>query len=291
MIDPAKRLGLLVVSALLAGCALVQNTPKQDYVWDMGRVCDSEVFEFKMERVEADGRYWIKPIPNSTGGAKIQYFDCMNQQFKAHPYLDWLKSRQAATPTGSGVLPPTAASTALSAPVLVPVWKMGDEWEYAYKSPSGSGTYVWSIDRLETFEGAHHYVIKSGTREILYRVSDLASSVERVDGSVVLHHTPARMNYSWPLTPGKVWDQNTREERPVERQTRDSTSTWTVEGEETVAVPAGTFQALKIVARNRQTSAVGYEMWYAPAVKQWVKIREFLRNGVRERELISFKLH
>jgi hypothetical protein len=33
------------------------------------------------------------------------------------------------------------------------------------------------------------------------------------------------------------------------------------------------------------------ELWYAPAIKQWVKIREVLANGVRERELISFKLH
>ena len=33
----------------------------------------------------------------------------------------------------------------------------------------------------------------------------------------------------------------------------------------------------------------GFEMWYAPDVKQWVKIREILSNGQRERELVSFK--
>ena len=29
---------------------------------------------------------------------------------------------------------------------------------------------------------------------------------------------------------------------------------------------------------------------YAPDVKQWVKIREVLSNGIREREMVSFKL-
>lgn len=57
-----------------------------------------------------------------------------------------------------------------------------------------------------------------------------------------------------------------------------------------MAVPAGTFRALKIVWRNRNTNAVLYEVWYVPAVKQWVKLREVLSNGVRERELESFKL-
>ena len=65
---------------------------------------------------------------------------------------------------------------------------------------------------------------------------------------------------------------------------------WAVDAEETVAVPAGTFRALKIVWRNRNTNAVLYEVWYVPAVKQWVKLREVLSNGVRERELESFKL-
>ena len=39
------------------------------------------------------------------------------------------------------------------------------------------------------------------------------------------------------------------------------------------------------------TDAMLTEMWYAPDVKQWVKIREVLSNGVREREMVSFKLN
>lgn len=33
-----------------------------------------------------------------------------------------------------------------------------------------------------------------------------------------------------------------------------------------------------------------YEMWYAPAVGQWVKIHERLASGLREREMTAFML-
>ena len=286
--------GLATLVALLAGCASIQNTPQQDYVWEMGRICDDRIFEYKMERVEPDGRYWIRGIPNSTGGARAPYFDCMNEQYRAHPYLGWLKARPSAAPPPAPV--PAGSSGGVAAvspgpvPATVPVWQVGDEWQYAYTSPSDSGTYVWSVSRLETLDGVPHYVVKSSTREIFYRVSDLASSLERVDGVVVVRHTPARLSYSWPLTPGKRWEQDAVDERPVDRTTTNRTSVWTVDAEETVAVPAGTFRTLKIVWRNRSTNALIYEMWYAPAAKQWVKIREVLSRGLRERELVSFKL-
>jgi len=135
-----------------------------------------------------------------------------------------------------------------------------------------------------------HYVIKVGTREIFYRVSDLAASIERVNGVVVRRDTPSRLVYTWPLTVGKSWEQSNRDERPVDRQTTDRNSLWTVEADETVTVLAGTFRTIKITWRNKNTGALLYEMWYAPDVKQWVKIREILSNGQRERELIAFKL-
>ena len=48
-------------------------------------------------------------------------------------------------------------------------------WQYAYTSPSDSGTYVWSVNRIEVLDGVQHYVVKTGTREIFYRVSDIAA--------------------------------------------------------------------------------------------------------------------
>ena len=42
-------------------------------------------------------------------------------------------------------------------------------------------------------------------------------------------------------------------------------------------------------SRNELSRKAG-AVQYAPDVKQWVKIREVLTNGIREREMVSFKL-
>jgi hypothetical protein len=70
----------------------------------------------------------------------------------------------------------------------------------------------------------------------------------------------------------------------------DRDTLWAIEADETVTVPAGTFRTLKIASRNKKTNALLYEMWYAPQVTQWVKVREVLGSGIRERELLAYKL-
>jgi hypothetical protein len=80
------------------------------------------------------------------------------------------------------------------------------------------------------------------------------------------------------------------EERPAARTTFERVDTVTVEAEETVTVPAGTFKAIKVVCRNKRTSGVRYEAWYSLDVRQVVKLRENLEAGTRVRELIAFKV-
>src|SRR5438445_13541341 len=64
----------------------------------------------------------------------------------------------------------------------------------------------------------------------------------------------------------------------------------TVEAEETITVPAGTFKTFKVVYRNKGTGAIRYEEWYSPELKHPVLFRENLASGLRVRELIAFKL-
>lgn len=286
------RRGQIILGLLVSGCASVANTPQQEYTlesYDQCRTTAGTNQPVTLDRVQPDGRYTYRYY---SGSDQRAFLDCMAAYRREHPFLDWVKTRQRG-PTGAlAVDPGPGVGTQLEAAGTgVPIWKVGDEWHYAYKSPSDSGSYVWSVDRIEMLDGVPHYVIKSGTREILDRVSDLASSLERVDGVVVLRETPARPAYAWPLTVGKTWEQAHRQERPVDRTTTERKSIWTVESEETVAVLAGTFRTFKITWRNKNTGALIYEMWYAPSVKQWVKIREVLTNGVREREMMRFKLN
>jgi len=278
--------------ALCAGCASTTETPLQTYVWEMGRTCDALSDTWHMDTVDADGRYTIRRAANAVAGPKLPYIECMKEQFETHPFPGWAKARadDAQWLAARGDQMAAARSSAQSAAVTVPRWQVGDEWQYAYSSPSGSGTYVWAVDRVDVLDGVEHYVIKSGPREIFYRVSDLASSLEKINGAVVARETPPRRQYDWPLTVGKSWEQSFQTERPAPRQPATNTFVWTVESEETVTVPAGTFRTLKIVWRTKSSNTLIHEVWYAPEAKQWVKIREVLSTGIRERELTAVKL-
>jgi hypothetical protein len=149
---------------------------------------------------------------------------------------------------------------------------------------------VWTVDREESVGGVPYWVIKTGTREIFYRAQDIATGHETVDGIVILDYQPPRLTAMWPLGPGMTWEQSFRQERPQDRQTNNYRRVWTVEPEETVAVPAGTFRAVKIVQRGKQTGALVNELWYSREVLHWVKLHEILATGERNRELIAYKI-
>jgi hypothetical protein len=75
----------------LIGCATTQNTPQQDYVYEMGRICEASFTSTKIERVAPDGHYWIR---GRGAGYEIEYprfFACMKEQYQSHPFRDWLK--------------------------------------------------------------------------------------------------------------------------------------------------------------------------------------------------------
>jgi hypothetical protein len=59
---------------------------------------------------------------------------------------------------------------------------------------------------------------------------------------------------------------------------------------ESVTVPAGTFDAVKVACRNSRTNTPNLEWWVSPAIKHLVRERAYFSYGVRERELIGLKL-
>jgi hypothetical protein len=174
----------------------------------------------------------------------------------------------------------------------VPVWKPGDEWQYRWQSPRGSGTFVWAVSREERMEGVTYYVVAAGTtREIYYRKTDFAYAMDKVNGQIELRHTPPSAYLPWPAWPAEKIQATYTRERPLERQTEQVTSTCESGPTEAVSVPAGTFQAVKIACRNSLTGSVTVEMWASLAVKNFVRQRTYFSYGTRERELVAFKLH
>lgn len=277
---------LFVALVSASGCAGTQNTLAQELASQRWDKCKGRFPTIELKEIRPDGSivFWYA---GTTAQSDLQR--CLEEARR-----DQGAPRVTVPGPGTYTVGPPASPSgqtpAATVGVPAPVWKAGDEWAYRYNSDGGAGTYVWEVARIESLDGVDHYVIKAGTREIYYRTADLASSIEKVDGRVVRRDTPSRGHYAWPLTVGKTWEQSYRREQPVDRQTSERSSKWTVDAEEQVTVPAGSFRALKITERNKNTGALIYEMWYAPDVKQWVKIREFLPSGLRERELIAYKL-
>jgi hypothetical protein len=85
---------LPIILAVWTGCASTQDTPQQEYVWAMGRICDAKSNTWSMDKVEADGRYTIRGAANSVPSPDLPYFDCMRAQFKAQPGLPLASARE-----------------------------------------------------------------------------------------------------------------------------------------------------------------------------------------------------
>jgi hypothetical protein len=179
----------------------------------------------------------------------------------------------------SHVTPPPVALPATAGPAA-PTWRVGDQWAFRWESADGQGEYVWTVDRVERLAGVEHYVVRSGPREIYFRAADLATSLETLSGRVERRNLPPRLGFSWPLSTGAMWRQRYVEEGD-DRTAAERAIDWTVEDADTVRVDGGSFETLHIVARYYPTPDVVYEMWYAPAVKQWVRLKEYFPAGIR----------
>src|SRR5260370_1645397 len=228
---------LFAISLFVAGCASAGNTLAQELAWQRWEKC-KHFRTITLKEIKTDGQIWVW----------AQY----GPDFSAWKECERKAGEEQARGVAvSGPIVSAVAVAPSAVPSGPPTWKRGDEWAFRWESPVGRGTFVWSVDREETIDGVPHYVIKTGTREIFYRKPDMATTRETVDGLVVLSNPPPPLRHVWPLQVGKTWEQTVQEERPVARQTIERVDVVTVESEESVTVPAGTFKELKIVYRNK----------------------------------------
>jgi len=180
---------------------------------------------------------------------------------------------------------------AIKGPIAQPVWKVGNEWAYRYESPSGTGTFVWRLDRIETLANERHYVIRADTREIFYRIADYGLTKETLDGKTVREISPSTWRFvAFPLSVGLSWDMKYVEARPTE-QPENVERRCVAEGEEAVTVPAGTFATIRVVCNDSRNNSWVITVWYSPEVKHMVKDEYPVRTGGRgSRELLRFRL-
>jgi hypothetical protein len=221
--------------------------------------------------------------------------------------------RQFAWLVLAGITTPAAAQT-MNAPAI----KAGDAW--IYKSTTEKGASGWNQTHDETAvsrvtSSTIYYTVKAtGSTQPakeLFAGADW-SRVRDIDGKETVVNRPL----AFPLAPGKSWEVRYTEPHPNKQfRSEEWTHKYTVVGFESVEVPAGKFNALKIEAEGRwtavleptQTVVQGAEsnsegtsmvtqtqkttdktvsgrtykaFWYVPEVRRWVKsVEEYYGNG------------
>ncbi|CAK0771537.1 conserved hypothetical protein [Gammaproteobacteria bacterium] len=145
-----------------------------------------------------------------------------------------------------------------------PIWKVGDTWRYSdgyelkVSLTRGEETTFQRVDILDDWlvrRGLFKVRSKQGDiyREVVYRTKD-----------------PEDL---FPLSIGRqvvFSEEYMRGGDLIRRNT-----SWTVEGRETIQVPAGTFNCWVLVMRTRgiQSDWTGMERWwYSPEVKHYIRL-------------------
>jgi hypothetical protein len=168
-----------------------------------------------------------------------------------------------------------------------PEWRPGDRWKYRV---NGSAIETRTVDVLDTREvgGTLYYVVRHSDSDILnYWTLDLgwAFAAQSGDSRVTARTDQPMPWFKWPLQVGHRWTyQGVYEDRSGKR---DLNETFMVVATETVDVPAGRFEALKVVREGQSADSDQY--WYAPEVRSYVKW--IVRRGDKrvEEELVEFK--
>jgi len=171
-----------------------------------------------------------------------------------------------------------------------PEWKVGYEWRYAWKRPARTGTFTRVLIREDNFEGLPAYVVRVGKNEHFYVKDNLGELATLSGGKIVSKRNAPYQPLSWPLEIGKEWRNSYTRENIEEKSSQTHDYRWSVSGVQEVKVPAGTFEAFKIDGYNFYTGNLLVELWYSPKMKWFVKERIYQREGVLERELISYKV-
>ena len=212
----------------------------------------------------------------------------------------------------------TAAVGAPSETVNPPAIKPGDTW--TYRVTTEMSTSGWNQTRDETV------VSRVTSTSIYYTVRPTGSTLpakEMFSGldwsrsrDIGGEQTVINRPLSFPLSMGKSWQVEYTEQHPTKLHKSEKWNTkCTVLGHESVDVPAGTFDTVKVecegtwtaemeptvtVAQSAQTNAGGTTMatqanrvsagehsgrvykafWYVPSVKRWVKsVEEYYSSG------------
>lgn len=181
-----------------------------------------------------------------------------------------LSSAACVTPDMQRAQEPSAASSALVDRIVSvaspPEWRPGDRWIYDLTSGNDRGTKTMEVVEVREINRVSYYVVRLDDVDHYYtRELNWAAAIRnaKVEARMVPPHT----GFVWPLEVGKRWAYHGVWEEQGSK--RDHADKFAVVGVETVEVPAGRFEALKVVREGSTQSSDEY--WFAPAIRSYVR--------------------
>lgn len=192
-----------------------------------------------------------------------------------------------ALSAGCGTIPAGTSPAQKAGAAAPPQWHAGDRWVYRING-SDKETRTIEVESTRLVSGQpYYYVLKASDTDLLnYWTLDLGwAAVVSSDSRVVARVDPPVPWFVWPLDVGRQWTHQGRYED--RNGTHEANSKFMVLARETVDVPAGRFETLKVVREGESVNSDQY--WYAPEVRSYVKW--IVKRGDQriEEELIGYK--
>jgi hypothetical protein len=201
----------------------------------------------------------------------------------------WLILACAAACRGPVTPPPTVGGRGLlqadqqapegAATWTQPEWRVGDRFVILRGERQQAAFTVTAAD-------ANGYTLDTGLGLLLKRDRDLGNLGEwRHDGQPRHQLLPVDRRYHWPLWVGKAWSCEFVDQ-PAAAAPMTMQANYMVEGLDTITVPAGTFEALRIVRRVRllgrddEYLTRSQVTWYAPALG--TEVRQLVGDALVE---------
>ena len=286
-----KTLGMAIMILGIGGCATVdpEQAARRELLSNAAHDCQRQypfVSSFSFDRFDQLSWFYRE---TASRAERDQFVSCYRARVS-----ELTKTAAASTaPSGTAGVPSGSAMAAAppDAWARAPTWKVGDEWTYRWESPRGSGTFVRRVSSEEIMDGIECYVITSGRNRLYFRKADLAWVMQLAGWRIVYQYTPPRQEVVWPLHVGRTWEQLYVQDQPERRLTENFLRLSRVEASERVAVPAGTFDAFKIVVRSKYSNAVVRQYWVSRDVRNVVRWEEYHDYGVEKQDLTAFSLN
>jgi hypothetical protein len=184
---------------------------------------------------------------------------------------------QPPAPSTSDATPPVSAA----APAA-PAWQTGDRWVFEWTSGKESGTKTAEVADTREINGVPYYVVRLAESEHYYTQALHWAAAAR-EGKVEARMVPPHPWFVWPLVTGARWTHQGRFEQREAVVTH--TDRFTVIGPETIEVPAGRYDTVKVVRETDRRDRDEY--WYTPTVRwyaRWVGQRGDMQFEERLRE-------